>query len=170
MSREAPPTLPGQLAAVMAASGLALAVQVPFFRSIGTAVPASLIALNGVVILIFCLIAAFIARRKRATWSAILFVSPGVFALLPVVERNTHSQALWVAAGIILVASIVVSRLSREGGAPLIAAGTGLRAVMGKLVSAEIFWAHNFSNLDTTNEKTIQDNGIHFQLSIGWPK
>ena len=41
---------------------------------------------------------------------------------------------------------------------------------MGKLVSAEIFWAHNFSNLDTTNEKTIQDNGIHFQLSIGWPK
>jgi hypothetical protein len=98
MSREAPPTLPGQLAAVLAASGLALAVQVPFFRS------------------------------------------------------------------------IVVSRLSREGGAPLIAAGTGLRAVMGKLVSAEIFWAHNFSNLDTTNEKTIQDNGIHFQLSIGWPK
>ena len=52
---------------MLAASGLALAVQVPFFRSIGTAVPASLIALNGVVILIFYLIAAFIARRKRAT-------------------------------------------------------------------------------------------------------
>jgi hypothetical protein len=41
---------------------------------------------------------------------------------------------------------------------------------MGKLVSAEIFWAHNFSNLDTTSEKTIQDDGVHFQLSVGWPK
>ena len=51
---------------------------------------------------------------------------------------------------------------------PSIAAG--LRAVMGKLVSAEIFWAHNFSNLDTTSEKTIQDDGVHFKLSVGWPK
>ena len=57
-----------------------------------------------------------------------------------------------------------------RGTKSIVGAGAGLRAVMGKLVSAEIFWAHNFSNLDTTNEKTIQDNGIHFQLSIGWPK
>ena len=57
-----------------------------------------------------------------------------------------------------------------RGTQSIVGAGAGLRAVMGKLVSAEIFWAHNFSNLDTTNEKTIQDNGIHFQLSIGWPK
>jgi hemolysin activation/secretion protein len=60
--------------------------------------------------------------------------------------------------------------LPSRGTQSIVGAGAGLRAVMGKLISAEIFWAHNFSNLDTTNETTIQDNGIHFQLSIGWPK
>ncbi len=57
-----------------------------------------------------------------------------------------------------------------RGTQSIVGAGAGLRAVMGEFGSAEIFWARNFSNLDTTNEATLQDSGIHFQLSIGWPR
>ena len=60
--------------------------------------------------------------------------------------------------------------LTSPGTQTIVGAGAGLRAVMGEFGSAEIFWARNFSNLDTTNEATLQDSGIHFQLSIGWPK
>lgn len=140
MSVEYSATLRDQLAAALAATGLALAAQVPFFRTVGTAVPYELIALNGAVILVFCLLTAFIARGHRVIWSALLLVSPAVFGLLPVIEKKAPSYVLWVAIGILTVACIVLARLMRSGGAPLVAALAG--SLLG---GAVIYFERNYN-------------------------
>jgi len=32
-----------------------------------------------------------------------------------------------------------------------------------------LMWARNFTSLQNTQEPSIQDDGVHFQLSLAWP-
>jgi len=49
-------------------------------------------------------------------------------------------------------------------------AGLGLRWSPLKNIQAQIYWAQALRNIDTPDnqEKDLQDNGLHFEINIGW--
>ena len=56
-----------------------------------------------------------------------------------------------------------------RGTESIVGAGLGLRARLSKFASGELMWARNFTSLQNTQEPSIQDDGVHFQLSLAWP-
>ena len=123
-----------RIVASLAASALALAAQVPFFRVADAPIPVSLIAANGAAILLYCVVTAIITRKSLAAWAAILLVSPAAFALVPRIGSRAGSLTLVVIFAIVIVGSSIMARLMRSGAAPLVA------APIGSFLGAALLW------------------------------
>ncbi len=123
-----------RIVASLAASALALAAQVPFFRVADAPIPVSLIAANGAAILLYCVVTAIITRKSLAAWAAVLLVSPAAFALVPRIGSRAGSLTLVVIFAIVIVGSAIMARLMRSGAAPLVA------APIGSFLGAALLW------------------------------